>query len=115
MDQPRNDAPAGDAALDAARDAQGPLSAAIALRLLRRGRERLDASEPQAALGDFQRVVGHAEANLTAAAWLGVGDAFYRLDADSQALAAWEAVVKLPETPSTYDAWRRIAGARVRA
>jgi len=109
--------PAGgrDAELDAARAARGPLPASIALGLLRRGRERLDASEPQAALGDFQRVVGHADATLTAAAWLGAGDALYRLDAEPQALAAWEAVVKLPETRSTYDAWRRIAGARVRA
>jgi membrane associated rhomboid family serine protease len=123
MDEPRSDASAGeagpsggrDAELDVARAARGPLAAPIALGLLKRGRERLDASEPQAALADFQRVVGQADATLTAAAWLGVGDALYRLDAEPQALAAWEAVVKLPETRSTYDAWRRIAGARVRA
>jgi membrane associated rhomboid family serine protease len=118
MDQPERDASAGnaaDAGLDAARDAQGPLSAAVAAQLIRRGRDRLDASEPREALADFQRVVGHADATLTAAAWLGVGDALYRLDAEPQALAAWEAVVKLPETANTYDAWRRIAGARVRA
>lgn len=123
MDEPRTGALAGepgpaggrDAALDAARAAHGPLSTPIAVGLLQRGRERLDASEPRAALADFQRVVGHADATLTAAAWLGIGDALYRLDAEARALAAWEAVVKLPETPSTYDAWRRIAGARVRS
>src|SRR4051812_8310111 len=78
MDQPRSDASATDAGLDAARATQGPLSAAIAVQLVRRGRERLDAGEAQDALADFQRVVGHSEANVTAAAWLGVGDSLYR-------------------------------------
>jgi len=123
MDLPGSDATAGDAgvdagsdaALDLARDSQGPLPAAIARRLLDRARARLDAGEPQAALRDFQRVIGNTDLDLTAAAWLGAGDALYRLDAEPGALGAWEAVVKLPESASTYDAWRRIAGARVRA
>jgi rhomboid protease GluP len=101
--------------LDAARSSQGPLSAESAQALLERGRQRLDESEPLEALADFRRVVGHHDPTITAAAWLGAGDALYRLDAEPQALGAWESVVKLAETPSTYRAWRQIAGARVRA
>ncbi|HLX35189.1 MAG TPA: rhomboid family intramembrane serine protease [Candidatus Limnocylindrales bacterium] len=116
MDAPGiNPPPAGIADLDAARASQGPLPAAVAHALLDRGRERLDVGEPQQALADFQRVVGHGDPALTSEAWLGTGDALYRLDAEGQALRAWDAVTKLPETPSTYRAWRSIAGARVRA
>jgi len=115
MDQPGTTGSTSDAALDAARDAQGPLSAEIATRLIRRARERLDAGEPQQALADFQRVVGNADVELTAAAWLGTGDALYRLDAEPQAMRAWQAVVQLPESTSTYAAWRKIAAAQVRA
>jgi len=101
--------------LDAARASQGPLPVATAQALLARGRERLDAGEPNEALEDFRRIIGHEDVATTAAAWLGVGDTLYRLDAEPQAVTAWENVVKLPETPSTYRAWRQIAGARVRA
>jgi membrane associated rhomboid family serine protease len=116
MDVPGTDpSAAGLGDLDAARASQGPLPAGIARRLLDRGRERLEAGEPAEALADFQRVVGHPDAALTAEAWLGSGDALFRLDAEPQALRAWEAVVHLPETPSAYRAWRQIAAARVRA
>ncbi|HEX8026709.1 MAG TPA: tetratricopeptide repeat protein, partial [Candidatus Limnocylindrales bacterium] len=115
MDQPGTGVPATDAELDAARDAQGPLSVAVAGRLLNRARARLDAGDLREALADYQRVVGNDDLELTAAAWLGTGDALYRLDAEPQALNAWQAVVKLPESRSTYGAWRRIAGARVRS
>lgn len=100
--------------LDAARASQGPLPAATAQALLSRGHEQLDAGEPAEALADFQRVIGTPDADTTAAAWLGAGDALYRLDHEDQALSAWKAVVELPETPSTYRAWRQIAGALVR-
>jgi rhomboid protease GluP len=106
MDAPRD--------LDAARDSQGPLSPTEARGLLDRGRQHLDDAEPQDALDEFRRVIGHADASLTAEAWLGAGDALYRMDQEPQALGAWESVVKLPQTPSTYRAWRQIAGARVR-
>jgi rhomboid protease GluP len=115
MDQPRTGASSDPDDLDAARAAQGPLPATTARRLLDRGRERLDAGEPLQALGDFQRVIGHPDAGLTAEAWLGVGDGLYRLDAEDRALAAWQTVTKLPESPATYAAWRQIAGARVRS
>lgn len=115
MDAPGTDQPPpGGATLDRARDSQGPLDAATARALLDRGRARLETGEPLEALADFRRVSGHPDANLTAEAMLGAGDALYRLDAEDAAVASWESVVQLPETPSTYRAWRQIAGARVR-
>jgi len=107
--------PLADAQLDAALRTQGPLEAGLAERLLARGRERLDLGDAQQAIVDFRRVVGHAEPSITSAALLGYGDALYRLDDEGQAVAAWEAVVRLRDNPSTYQAWRNLAGARVRA
>ena len=101
--------------LDAARAAQGPLSAATARGLLDRARDHLESGEPAEALADYRRVFGHDDAAMTAEAWLGAGDALFRLDHEAEALSAWETVIRLPETPSTYRAWRQIAGARVRA
>lgn len=110
------EAPApGGAVLDAALTTQGPLTPAVAAALLARGRELLGAGEPGPAAIAFRRVVGFDDPGITAAAWLGLGDALFRLDAEGEALRAWESVVRLPETPSTYGAWRNIAGARVRA
>ena len=100
---------------DAALASTGPLPPDIVRALLNRGRELLDSGEPQAAAAHFQRVIGSEPAALTAEAWLGLGDALYRMDQEPQALAAWEAVTKLPETASTYRSWRQVAGARVRA
>jgi Uncharacterized membrane protein (homolog of Drosophila rhomboid) len=104
-----------DADLDAAVNTQGPLTSEIALRLIERGRERLEAGDAMPALADFQRVIGHDDVAITAAALLGSGDALYRLDNEPQAGAAWEAVTRLGENPSTYRAWRNLAGVRVRA
>ncbi|MBI2780700.1 MAG: rhomboid family intramembrane serine protease [Chloroflexi bacterium] len=104
-----------DPELDAAVATQGPLSADIARRLVDRGREKLDAGEPGLATVDFQRVIGHEDPAITGAALLGLGDAIYRLDDEPQAGQAWEAVTRLPENPSTYRAWRNLAGVRVRA
>jgi membrane associated rhomboid family serine protease len=101
-------------ALDAALTSQGPLPGPVAQGLIDRGRQRLDAGEPLEALNNFRRVLGNDDAAITAAGWLGVGDSLYRLDAEGDALAAWETVVKLPPTPSAYRAWRSIAGAHVR-
>lgn len=103
-----------DPELDAAVAGQGPLAPVLARRLIDRGRAKLDAGEPALATVDFQRVIGHPDPGITGAALLGTGDALYRLDDDAQAKAAWEAVTRLPENPSTYRAWRNIAGARVR-
>ncbi|HYK96109.1 MAG TPA: rhomboid family intramembrane serine protease [Candidatus Dormibacteraeota bacterium] len=111
MDHPGADP---DATLDAAVATKGPLTAATANQLLERGRERLDAGDLAPAFADFQRVVGHEDPAITAAALLGSGDALYRLDQEAQAAAQWEAVTRLRENPSTYTAWRNLAGVRVR-
>ena len=101
--------------LDAALASTGPLAPTVARGLLDRGRELLDTGEPAQAAAYFQRVIGTNDAALTGEAWLGFGDALYRLDREPEALGAWESVTRLPETPSTYRAWRQIAGARVRS
>jgi membrane associated rhomboid family serine protease len=100
--------------LDTAVATQGPLTADVARRLLERGRAQLDAGEPRLAIADFQRVVGNEDAAITGAALLGMGDAIYRLDDEPHAAGAWGAVTRLPENPSTYQAWRNLAGVRVR-
>lgn len=107
--------PGADPELDAAVNTQGPLSSEIARRLIERGHERLETGDAMPALADFQRVIGHDDLAITAAALLGSGDALYRLDHEAQAGSTWEAVTRLPENPSTYRAWRNLAGVRVRA
>lgn len=113
MTDPANDR-FRDPALDAAVANPGPLTADLARRLIERGREELEAGEPRLAIADFQRVIGHEDAGITGAALLGMGDAIYRLDDEPHATGAWEAVTRLPENPSTYRAWRNLAGVRVR-
>ena len=103
-----------DPELDAAVANQGPLSADLASRLIDRGRAKLDVGEAALAAADFQRVIGHADPALTGAALLDLGDAVYRLDDEPAARGAWEAVTRLPENPSTYRAWRNLAGVHVR-
>ena len=107
--------PLADPQLDAALRTQGPLDAALARRLIDRGRERMDLADPALAIVDFRRAIGHADPAVTGPALLGYGDALYRLDDERQATAAWEAVVRLRENPATYQAWRNLAGSRVRA
>jgi rhomboid protease GluP len=113
MDHPAGDLFA-DPQLDAALETQGPLGDQIAVRLIERGRARLDAGDHAPAIGDFQRVVGHPDADLTGAAILGTGDALYRLDQEAEAKANWEQVTQLPENAATYRAWRNLAGVHVR-
>ena len=93
----------------------GPLERATAVALLRRGDELLEAGEPQEAARCYQRVVGFDEAAITAGALYGLDNALYRLDEEEVALATWRRVLELPETPSTYLAWRQIAALHVRA
>lgn len=103
-----------DPQLDLAVASTGPLIADVAHRLIERGRAQLEAGEPRLAIPDFQRVIGNEDAAMTGAALLGLGDAIYRLDDEPHAAGAWEAVTRLPENPSTYRAWRNLAGVRVR-
>jgi membrane associated rhomboid family serine protease len=107
--------PLADSRLDAALRTQGPLDAATAQRLIARGRERLEMGDATQAVADFRRAIGHEDPAITSAALLGYGDALYRLNDERQAAAAWEAVVGLRDNPSTYQAWRNLAGVRVRA
>ena len=45
---------------------------------------------------------------------MGLAEARYRSNDEKAAVATWQAVVDLGETPSTYRAWRNLAAARVR-
>jgi membrane associated rhomboid family serine protease len=101
--------------LDAALRSVGPIPLPAAVALIARGRELLEAGEFEPAARHFQRVSGFDDPTVTAAAFLGLGEALYRLDLEDDAVRTWEAVLQLPETPSTYAAWRNVAAARVRA
>lgn len=93
----------------------GPLERSVAVALVARGRELLDSGDYGPAARHFERVTGFDDPAITASALLGLGEAAYRLDLEDQALETWQAVLKLPESPSTYPAWRNVAAARVRA
>ncbi|HEY7522480.1 MAG TPA: rhomboid family intramembrane serine protease [Candidatus Limnocylindrales bacterium] len=93
---------------------EGPLSRDTARAILGRATELLDGGDFAESAVHFQRVVGFDDAAITAEALLGLGQALYRLDEEDAAVARWEAILELPETPSTYRAWREVAAARVR-
>ena len=93
----------------------GPLTRDVALTLLERGGDLLASGDFADAGAHFQRVVGFDDPAITAAALLGLGEAHYRLNDEDAAVRTWSAILDLPETPSTYTAWRNIAAARVRA
>ena len=93
----------------------GPLSRDVALASLDRGAELMTTADFLDAARIYQRVIGFGDPAVTAAAMLGLGEALHRLDEEAQALSTWEEVTRLPETPSTYAAWRNVAAARVRA
>ncbi|MCI0583923.1 MAG: rhomboid family intramembrane serine protease [Chloroflexi bacterium] len=101
--------------LAAALRSTGPLERPTALALVARGRELLESGDFDPAARHFERATSFDDPVIEAAALLGLGEAAYRLDLEDQAISTWEAVLKLPESPSTYPAWRNIAAARVRA
>ncbi|HEY3163917.1 MAG TPA: rhomboid family intramembrane serine protease [Candidatus Limnocylindrales bacterium] len=92
----------------------GPLDREKAGRLLDQAGMLMEAGEFPGALTTYQRVVGFDEADVTAAALLGMAQARYRMDDEDGAVRTWEAILELPETTSTYQAWRNVAAARVR-
>lgn len=96
------------------RSETGRLTREKALALLQRGTDLLASGDFAEAGQHFARVVGFDDATITAAALLGLGEAHYRLNDEAAAVASWEAVLQLPENPSTYTAWRNVAAARVR-
>lgn len=91
----------------------GPLDRATAIGLLERGDALLDASDPDAAAAHYARVVGHADPELTAAAWYRLGEARWRRGDEDAAMAAWDAAARVGETATAWQAWRRLAAARV--
>jgi membrane associated rhomboid family serine protease len=93
----------------------GRLTREDALAHLQAGDEALTAGEYREASLRFSRVVGFDDAAITAAAFIGLGEAHYRLDDDEGALNAWESAARMGETPSAYMAWRNVAAARVRS
>ena len=95
-------------------NSQGPLSRDEATRLLDRGAQLLESGDFSSAFQFYRRVIGFDDPAITAAALLGAGQARYRFDDEAGAVATWESILELPETPSTYPAWREIAAARVR-
>ncbi|HSK51868.1 MAG TPA: rhomboid family intramembrane serine protease [Clostridia bacterium] len=94
---------------------QGQLSRAEAAAMLEHASALLAAGDFPEAGAYYNRLVGTGDAAMTAAALLGRGEVRYRLDDDAGALADWKAVLRLPETASTYPAWRNVAAAQVRA
>ena len=96
------------------RTVTGPLSRDAAAALLDHGAALLEAGDFQEALATYVRVIGFDDPEVTAAALLGSAQARYRLDDEDAAVRTWEAILELPETTSTYHAWRNIAAARVR-
>ena len=92
----------------------GPLSRETARALLDKGAELMSAGDFTGAFNHYRRVIGFDDPEMTAAALLGAAQAQYRMDDEVGAVATWEAILELPETPATYHAWREIAAARVR-
>ena len=93
----------------------GPLPRDVALAALDRAAQLMTSADFVDAARLYQRVIGFDDPAVTAAALLGLGEAWHRLDEDDRALATWEEATRLPDSPSTYPAWRNIAAARVRA
>lgn len=93
----------------------GPLPRDVALAALDGAAELMATADYVDAARLYQRVIGFNDPAVTAAAMLGLGEALLRLDDEAQALAYWEEITRLGETPSTYAAWRNVAAARVRS
>jgi membrane associated rhomboid family serine protease len=101
--------------LQAALAHDGPLPRDQALAALDRAAELMTTADFVDAARLYQRVIGFNDPSITGAALLGLGEAWYRLNEEAQALATWEEAARLPENAATYAAWRNIAAARVRA
>ena len=108
------DEPQGGARPIVDRHVTGPLSREAASALLDQGAALLESGDYGEALATYQRVVGFDDPEVTAAGLLGMAQSRYRMDDEDSALRTWEAILELPETTSTYHAWRNVAAARVR-
>jgi membrane associated rhomboid family serine protease len=114
LPEPTTDQPAGSPEVPVDRNITGPLSRHAAAVLLNQGAALLESGEFGEALATYVRVIGFDDPEVTAAALLGAAQARYRLDDEDAAVRTWEAILELPETTSTYHAWRNVAAARVR-
>jgi membrane associated rhomboid family serine protease len=96
-------------------DASGaPVSRDSARAILDEAAELVTTGDYADAAAHYRRVVGFNDPQVKAAALLGLAQSLYRLDDEDAAIATWESILELPETPSTYMAWREVAAARVR-
>lgn len=82
--------------------------------ILDRAAELLQQGDYRDAGVHYRRLVSVDDPNVRAAALLGLAESLYRLDEDDAAVATWESILELPETSSSYQAWRNVAAARVR-
>ena len=93
---------------------EGPLPRETALVALDQAALLVRHTEFRDAARLYQRIIGVDDVSITAAAYVGFGEALYRMDEDQSALQSWEEATRLPENPSTYLAWRNVAAGRVR-
>jgi membrane associated rhomboid family serine protease len=93
----------------------GPLTRESAQAALEQAAELLASADFVDAARLYNRVIGFNDPAITAAAMIGLGEAFHRMDDDGRALGQWQAATELPENQHTYAAWRNVAAARVRA
>ncbi len=93
----------------------GPLDRTTAEALLAQADRLLASSEFQDAGAVYTRLIGFDDPAITGAAFVGAGEARYRLDDEAGAEQLWEQATRLPENPTTYIAWRQVAAARVRS
>jgi len=93
----------------------GPLDRAPAMNLMREADVLAASGEYADAARSYQRLVGHADADIHTAALLGLADARYRLDDEAGAEATWQAATQAPENAFSWLAWKQHAAALVRA
>ena len=62
----------------------------------------------------LRAVIGFDDPAVTAAAYVGFGEALYRMTVTTPR-STWEQATRLPDNPSTYLAWRNVAAGKVRA
>ena len=94
--------------------AQTPLDRATAIAAISQADDLMERSEPELAVGLYARATWTADRDVMAAGAYGMGNAFYRLDREAEARAAWERAIGFGDTPVAYRAWRQVAAARVR-
>ena len=92
----------------------GQNTAPDARRLFEQAREAADQGEYEQASALYARLVGNGDPTIHVAALLGLADSRYRLDDEEGALQAWIVATQAPENPLTWEAWKALAGARVR-